>query len=438
MVHTFWPVTHPLVAVALGRGGERREVGAGARLAEQLAPHLLVAHDRRQEAQPLLLGAVREQRRRGEVEAERVEPAEVVRAAARRRSRARPSRARSRPPYATGHVGTTSPDARERRVPGLVVGTRLRTSRIAAAPPRSPASRHAAGTCSATHARTAATASSGAVDASMAIRLTTELSGTWGTAQQASCPGNGSTSRNALGAAVHQWSRGRRSDASGWRPMRSGLSGESTRRCGASRRRARASSCASASSVTARAAPRLLEAGPGGPVGDGPEDDRLGVVRPSPPGRRRPASSPSASTAGTRPRGRARRGSSPTVPAGTRHELVGVHLAPHAVGDQLLDRAGPRLGHDDAVDAAAAQRGGRRPPLGQRRVLVAARRRSRGRSWRRARPTRRAPTCSRPRASARSSRGWPTRRGTAGCAPRGRPGTSWPSCGACSGRGCAR
>ena len=53
----------PVVAVALGARRERREVGAGARLAEQLAPHLFVAHDRRQEAQPLLLGAVREQRR---------------------------------------------------------------------------------------------------------------------------------------------------------------------------------------------------------------------------------------------------------------------------------------------------------------------------------------------------------------------------------------
>ena len=69
---------HPLVAVALGPRGERGEVGAGAGLAEELAPPLLVAHDRRQEAQPLLLGAVGEQRGRGQVEAERVEPAEVV------------------------------------------------------------------------------------------------------------------------------------------------------------------------------------------------------------------------------------------------------------------------------------------------------------------------------------------------------------------------
>ena len=57
----------PLVAVELGPGGQRREVGSGARLAEELAPDLLVAHDRRQEAQPLLLGAVGEQRGRGVV-----------------------------------------------------------------------------------------------------------------------------------------------------------------------------------------------------------------------------------------------------------------------------------------------------------------------------------------------------------------------------------
>ena len=63
----------------VGARRERREVGAGARLAEQLAPHLFVAHDRRQEAQPLLLGAVREQRGRRQVEPERVEPAEVER-----------------------------------------------------------------------------------------------------------------------------------------------------------------------------------------------------------------------------------------------------------------------------------------------------------------------------------------------------------------------
>ncbi len=66
---------HPLVAVALGPGGQRGQVRAGAGLAEELAPALLVAHDRRQEAQALLLGAVGEESGRGQIEAERVEPA---------------------------------------------------------------------------------------------------------------------------------------------------------------------------------------------------------------------------------------------------------------------------------------------------------------------------------------------------------------------------
>ena len=74
------PVDDPTITVALGPRCERRQVAAGARLAEQLAPQLVVADDRRQEPQPLLLAAVREQRGRGEVQPERVEPAEVVRA----------------------------------------------------------------------------------------------------------------------------------------------------------------------------------------------------------------------------------------------------------------------------------------------------------------------------------------------------------------------
>ena len=113
---------HPVVAVALGPGGQRGQVGAGARLAEQLAPHLLVAHDRRQEPQPLLLGAVGEQRRRGQVEPERVEPAQVV---------GREHGARRRGPgagvsveAAVGHRPRRRDQAgaAEHRVPGLVVG----------------------------------------------------------------------------------------------------------------------------------------------------------------------------------------------------------------------------------------------------------------------------------------------------------------------------
>ena len=70
-------VDDPLVPVALGPGGQRRQVRARARLAEELAPPLLVAHDRRQIAEPLLLGAVCKQRGRSQIEPERIQPAEV-------------------------------------------------------------------------------------------------------------------------------------------------------------------------------------------------------------------------------------------------------------------------------------------------------------------------------------------------------------------------
>ena len=126
----------PVVAVALGARRERREVGARAGLAEQLAPHLFVAHDRRQEAQALLLGAVREQRGRGEVEPERVEPAEVVRPQLRLDRGAR-SRAR-------GRARRTRPARSARRAPKPRTSdttprtsARGRTARIAAAPPAS-------------------------------------------------------------------------------------------------------------------------------------------------------------------------------------------------------------------------------------------------------------------------------------------------------------
>ena len=114
-------VEDPLLAVAHRAGGERRQIRSRARLAEELAPLLRGCDDRRQEPQPLLLGAVREERGRGAVEPERVEPAEVVRrelglggtglrrrqveAAVRHRPR-RPPRARS--PRSAG----TSPRSR--------------------------------------------------------------------------------------------------------------------------------------------------------------------------------------------------------------------------------------------------------------------------------------------------------------------------------------
>ena len=51
-------VHHPLVTVAHGPGGEPGEVAAGARLAEELAPHLVAAQHRREVALALLVRAV--------------------------------------------------------------------------------------------------------------------------------------------------------------------------------------------------------------------------------------------------------------------------------------------------------------------------------------------------------------------------------------------
>ncbi len=107
----------------------------------------------------MLLGAVRVQRGRGVVEPERVQAPEVERAAARRRSRARRRGETSSPPYSTGHVGTTRPDAANTGYQASY-SARGRTSRTAAAPPRRPASIHAGGTFASTHARTSPTATS--------------------------------------------------------------------------------------------------------------------------------------------------------------------------------------------------------------------------------------------------------------------------------------
>ena len=59
-------VDHPLVAVELGPCRESGEVGAGARLAEQLAPRLLAREDRSEQPLPNAVGPVFEDRRAGE------------------------------------------------------------------------------------------------------------------------------------------------------------------------------------------------------------------------------------------------------------------------------------------------------------------------------------------------------------------------------------
>ena len=66
-------VDDPLVTVADGPGREARDVGAGAGLAEELAPDLLVRRARPEEALLLLLRAPREQRRAAHADADDVE-----------------------------------------------------------------------------------------------------------------------------------------------------------------------------------------------------------------------------------------------------------------------------------------------------------------------------------------------------------------------------
>ena len=52
LVHTFWPLSTKLVAVALGSRAQAGEVGAGVGLAPELAPDLVAAEHRRQVAAP--------------------------------------------------------------------------------------------------------------------------------------------------------------------------------------------------------------------------------------------------------------------------------------------------------------------------------------------------------------------------------------------------
>ena len=75
--HTFWPDDDPLVAVAHGPGGEPGEVGAGARLAEQLAPGVLAGERPTQQALLDGLVAVGDDRRPGQGETEEVAGAGV-------------------------------------------------------------------------------------------------------------------------------------------------------------------------------------------------------------------------------------------------------------------------------------------------------------------------------------------------------------------------
>ena len=63
-------VDHPVVAVAFGAGAQRGEVGPAGRFREQLAPHLVGAHRRPDEAVALLRRAADADRRHGELDAD--------------------------------------------------------------------------------------------------------------------------------------------------------------------------------------------------------------------------------------------------------------------------------------------------------------------------------------------------------------------------------
>ena len=67
-VHTFCPLTTQSSPSRTARVPSAGQVGAGARLAEELAPDLLAGPQRTQEAPLLLVGAVGQDRRRGHAE----------------------------------------------------------------------------------------------------------------------------------------------------------------------------------------------------------------------------------------------------------------------------------------------------------------------------------------------------------------------------------
>ena len=147
VVHTFWPVsTHSSPSRSARVASEARSDPAPGSLNSWHHTSSLRTIGG-QEAQPLLLGAVGEQRGRGQVEPERVEPAEVVRAQLGLDRRG-PTRRRHVEPAVRDRPGRRR-RARTRRTPGTRPRSRPGSAPrgSAAAPPRAAASRHAAGTC---------------------------------------------------------------------------------------------------------------------------------------------------------------------------------------------------------------------------------------------------------------------------------------------------
>ena len=131
------------------------------------------------------------------------------------------------------------------------------------------------------------------------------------------------------------------------------------------------------------AVPRLLEVGPGRPIGDRPRSRSLPSRSSSRPGRRRSRACPGRSIAGT-PISRNASRKSRGIAGRQRHELVRVGQAFDPGTRELFDRRAPRLGHEDAVEAAAPHP---LPPPTTRRATGPARALdSSWRSWPRAVP----------------------------------------------------
>ena len=147
------------VAVALGARAHRGEIAAGVRLAEELAPDLVAGEDRREQAALLRLGAVRDERRAGVVDADAVQQLRRARArqllvqdrlldwAARRGRRTRAARAGRRSPRrgaaAASRAGTRTPRPATRRRAARARRARAGSSRATRAASRGTARRPA-------------------------------------------------------------------------------------------------------------------------------------------------------------------------------------------------------------------------------------------------------------------------------------------------------
>ena len=142
-------VHHPLVAVALGPGGEAGEVRAAARLAEQLAPAMLAGDDRPQQPGLQVVGAVLEDGRR--------RPGSCPRPWPRPARRSAPAPRRPRSPTAPAGRGRTSRAATSGRP----------SPRRPAAPATSTAARSGS-QCASSHTRSSARTVSASVSSTMA------------------------------------------------------------------------------------------------------------------------------------------------------------------------------------------------------------------------------------------------------------------------------